>query len=994
MPTDMQALERLEAALERKIRCVPLEGMIERRERGCYAVDDEQRIVGLDLSPYYLQTIYESLVAFPHLQVLGLASNPLPDYSFLQDLKQLTSLDLSFNQITDISFLQDLKQLTSLNLSSNQITDYSFLQDLKQLTSLNLSSNQITDISFLQDLKQLTSLNLSSNQITDYSFLQDLKQLTSLNLSSNQITDYSFLQDLKQLTSLDLSFNQIADISFLQDLKQLTSLDLSFNQITNISFLQDLKQLTSLDLYNNQITDISFLQDLKQLTSLDLSGNQITDISFLQNLKQLTSLDLYNNQITNISFLQDLKQLTSLNLSGNQITDISFLQDLKQLTSLDLYNNQITDLPEGFFDLKYLYHLDLHNNKIQHLPTPPVGMPVKWESYQDGVCVEDNPLEYPPADIVRQGPKAVRDYYKSVASGETVELNEVKVILVGEGMSGKTSLLKQLQGLDFDQDESQTHGVNVVSLPIERLTPSVDVSEIEGATLHCWDFGGQEIMHASHRFFLSERSVYILVLDSRTDNKKYHWLKHIEKYGGDSPVIVAMNKIDDNPNYNIEQRSLNTSFPHIRNRFHRISCKTGTGLDTLVQNLVAAIPQTSLFGAPISVDWMHIKNELVDATAAQRYINRAQFLDICERHRVVDASSQMTLLRYLHDLGIVLHFDRLSLADIYVLDPHWVTIGVYRVINSEKIVNGILREAGLDYILNREDIKTDEYDPAQDKQFRYAVEEQRYIVSIMMQFELCYEYNRERGEYIIPDLLPSELDHEPELTAGNAISFVMAYDYLPSSIISRLMLRYKNDILDRQQWKYGMVLRDQQSDCRAKIKADEYLKEIAITIEGELHRKRDYFSAIRRDIWDINGEFENLNIREFIPLPDHPEIHVDYAELIGYEQAGKDEYFVGRLGKPYSVSAMLDSIITQAERSKEHIVVVNNNLENIGNPQQTVNQTQHAELKASQEQTVTQEVKQVQEVQGLFKNLKEDILDEIDIEIDDDKEKRKPPSMN
>ena len=78
--------------------------------------------------------------------------------------------------------------------------------------------------------------------------------------------------------------------------------------------------------------------------------------------------------------------------------------------------------------------------------------------------------------------------------------------------------------------------------------------------LNCWDFGGQEIMHASHRFFMSERSLYILVLDSRTDSKKYHWLKHIEKYGGDSPVIVVMNKIDDNPNYNIEQNSRITSY--------------------------------------------------------------------------------------------------------------------------------------------------------------------------------------------------------------------------------------------------------------------------------------------------------------------------------------------------------------------------------------------------------------------------------------------------
>lgn len=47
---------------------------------------------------------------------------------------------------------------------------------------------------------------------------------------------------------------------------------------------------------------------------------------------------------------------------------------------------------------------------------------------------------------------------------------------------------------------------------------------------------------------------------------------------------------------------------------------------------------------------------------------------------------------------------------------------------------------------------------------------------------------------------------------------------------------------------------------------------------------------------------------------------------------------------------------------------------------------QEASLSSNQQQTVTQQVKNVQ---GLFKNLKEDILDEVDIEIEDEKEKKR-----
>ena len=103
-------------------------------------------------------------------------------------------------------------------------------------------------------------------------------------------------------------------------------------------------------------------------------------------------------------------------------------------------------------------------------------------------------------------------------------------------------------------------------------------------------------MHASHQFFLSQRALYILLIDSRTDEKKEYWLRHIEKFGGDSPVIVALNKIDENPNYNVEQNSLNQQFPIIGNRFVRLSCYTQEGLPHLRQLIAQTIPQTGLFG--------------------------------------------------------------------------------------------------------------------------------------------------------------------------------------------------------------------------------------------------------------------------------------------------------------------------------------------------------------------------------------------------------------
>lgn len=69
----------------------------------------------------------------------------------------------------------------------------------------------------------------------------------------------------------------------------------------------------------------------------------------------------------------------------------------------------------------------------------------------------------------------------------------------------------------------------------------------DGPSLHIWDFGGQEILHETHKFFLTERSIYLLVLEDRRedDTSLFKWLKIITNRGGTSPVILVINKSDD-----------------------------------------------------------------------------------------------------------------------------------------------------------------------------------------------------------------------------------------------------------------------------------------------------------------------------------------------------------------------------------------------------------------------------------------------------------------
>jgi internalin A len=78
-----------------------------------------------------------------------------------------------------------------------------------------------------------------------------------------------------------------------------------------------------------------------------------------------------------------------------------------------------------------------------------------------------------------------------------------KLLVVGEGGVGKTSLLRALRGESFEVQQSSTHGIEIKALSLAHPTEA----EVT-MTLNTWDFGGQEIYHATHQFFLTNRSLF------------------------------------------------------------------------------------------------------------------------------------------------------------------------------------------------------------------------------------------------------------------------------------------------------------------------------------------------------------------------------------------------------------------------------------------------------------------------------------------------------
>ena len=186
-------------------------------------------------------------------------------------------------------------------------------------------------------------------------------------------------------------------------------------------------------------------------------------------------------------------------------------------------------------------------------------------------------------------------------------LNEGKLILVGRGEVGKTSIVRRLVDDDFRGDETKTQGINITTWPLKCAEDTL--------RLNIWDFGGQEIMHATHQFFLTERSLYILVLNGREggeDIDAEYWMKHIESFGGNSPVIIVQNKIAQHP-FELNYRGLQARYPQVHG-FVKTDCEGGIGIDVLrekISEVAAGMPEVRM---QFPMDWFRVKERSIHRT--------------------------------------------------------------------------------------------------------------------------------------------------------------------------------------------------------------------------------------------------------------------------------------------------------------------------------------------------------------------------------------------
>lgn len=574
--------------------------------------------------------------------------------------------------------------------------------------------------------------------------------------------------------------------------------------------------------------EIDALKKLEQ--DLGVSINE--DEHFVLDNNRLTKLQLSNMKLKKIpESVFEMSGLESLNLSGNHIKNLDKrLDKLKNLKQLILTDNEIEDIPDDFLCLNKLSDLDLTRNPLRDIP----------------------PL------ILRKGTRSTIKYLQTKKTG----LWQSKMILVGQGGVGKSCLLDSLQGKEFDRNKPTTHGMVVQELKLQH--PELPGIEMK---LNVWDFGGQEIYHATHQFYLTNNSLFLLVWSARLGydaGRLYYWLETIEALAPDSPIFIVATHSEPR-GADLPKRDILYRYPKVR--FCEVDNKTGLGISELQEAVTKIASKLKYMGAERPVSWVNATRKI--RKMQKRYISKRELYDVFFESGM-NGSDFDNPAEYLHEMGDILYYkNEPELQDLIIVNPEWVSEHIAVLLDSPELkeTSGFLPKK----IMNKlwSDL---------DKEMRCK------FILLMEKFELAYRVDDPETVCLIVEKLtfeePDFFNRWENFRKHREISLI--YDNMsamPAGIPTRFIAR-THRFTTFTHWRNGALLKyekelpynpheqtDHSAQNLALVIAKPDRKQILLKIRGD---SPEYFSALLRDTLELTlSKFSGLRYEVKVPCYGH-----------------------------------------------------------------------------------------------------------------------------
>jgi len=461
--------------------------------------------------------------------------------------------------------------------------------------------------------------------------------------------------------------------------------------------------------------------------------------------------------------------------------------------------------------------------------------------------VDPQRINDPPFEIIDQGLDVIRQYFKEKHRQGINRLFEAKIVIVGAGESGKTTLIKKLQNPSHpvpNGEDKRTEGIRVTTYPFVGET-KFGIKEIQA---HIWDFGGQELYHTTHQLFLTPDTLYILLNDNRkNDTDFYYWLNIVTlRAGENSPILMIFNAKNNSPRQIIPGEEIFLAFPNLIKESIDVNFadQNLSSIHQTKQSIESYFTGLEVLGKPFPAYWVKVRDEL--AKIEDEHITWSQFSQMCERNGVNDSTQIQILATTLHNLGVILYFPEVfGLDNLIILKSQWCIDAIYSALDIKDIDKNGGRF--------NEQILGEKWS---DRRF---AGNHLQLLKLMEHFDLCYKIEG-TCDYIAPQLLPIEERRLPN-TFNWDIAFQFSYLFMPAGLITRLIARMSIYIKSPYVWRAGVTL-EWEDGTLAEVIEHQLTHRIVIKIKGPEKKRR--LLDIRKCLYDLQKDFKGLKFEEAI----------------------------------------------------------------------------------------------------------------------------------
>ncbi|XP_077987744.1 leucine-rich repeat serine/threonine-protein kinase 2-like [Glandiceps talaboti] len=736
----------------------------------------------------------------------------------------------------------------SLNLSRNNLYELPAMitEVLPNLKELDLRENAFEIFPFdLLNLRKLLVLDLSRNKLekTHGYNNETSSTLLDLNLSKNQFDKLPrWIESCApNLESLSFARNNIETL-FEEPLQlaSLTKLNLGYNKLKTIpsEFLSELMYLETLDLQSNHLQSLpdESANKLPNLKKVLVSRNKLAQSApmyipkFILRLQALTNIDLRWNELENIPPPASWRThgLEELLLSHNNIKELKLVEGIHKWSSLrrlDVSHNKLKEIPRELGQIISLGSLNFsHNDAIRRLPDELGNLNNVWELDLKGLKLEYDsllPKDGRPKDIIS---------FLHERLIKAVPNCRMKLMVVGYGGRGKTTLLKQIQKKRLPKYDLATVGVEVEEW---RKTKGIfDKITKKGSKhdMYClttWDFGGQEDFYSTHPMFLSERSLYLVVYDITKGVQELMdlkpWLLTIMARSPRCPVILVGTHADKLPEakkdeiINVTKQHIaslygSMNFPNLNMKDDFMVCATSP--DDKVKELRRYIFEVideykvgkqPVIGQKIPLSYVKLEELVVEKAKTKNVLTYEEFEELAREGDVkLDDVKLPHALRFLHQSGLLLHFEDpvLGLRDLVFINPEWLCKMMARIVTVREInpfidKHGVLQASGLEILLRDCNLSIEEYQ------------------GLMKKFEIAVPKGDD--ELLIPCRMPEK---RPDITVSevegqNLLTRRYKMQYIPIDFWSKLigrLITFSRTMMEKAEeqheyWREGIYVK-------------------------------------------------------------------------------------------------------------------------------------------------------------------------------------------